>query len=49
MRKIRDGVRRAKEKQAESVNKQRAKKADKENRKQVLECNGVCTLTLDQK
>jgi hypothetical protein len=35
MRKIRDGVRRAKEKQAESVNKQRAKKADKGNRKQV--------------
>ncbi len=49
MRNIRDGVKRAKEKQAESVNKQCAKKPDKGNRKQVLEVNDVCTLTLDQK
>ncbi len=31
------------------MNKEWAKKADKGNRKQVLECNDVCTLTLDQK
>jgi hypothetical protein len=49
MRKIRDGVKRAKEKQAESVNKQRAKKTDKGNRKKVLEGNDICTMTLDPK
>jgi hypothetical protein len=49
MRNIRDGVKRAKEKQAESVNKQHAKKADKGNKKQVLDVNDVCALTLDQR
>ena len=36
MRKTREGVKRAKERQAESVNKQRAKKVDKGGRKKVL-------------
>ncbi len=49
MRNIREGVKRAKERQAESVNKQCAKKADKGGRKKVLEVNDICTLTLDSR
>jgi hypothetical protein len=49
MREIREGVKQAKQRQAESVNKQRAKKADKGGRKKVLEVNDICTLTLDSR
>ncbi len=49
MRKMKERVKRAKERQAESVNKQRAKKADEGGRKEVLQVNDICTLTLDSR
>jgi hypothetical protein len=49
MREIREGVKQAKERQAESVNKQRAKKADKGGREKVLKVNDIYTLTLDSR
>jgi hypothetical protein len=49
MRKFREGVKRAKERQAESVNTQHAKKADKWGKKEVLEVKDICTLTLDSR